>query len=180
MTLLELLVKELPKSGGWPGGYNFISTDGYNAVWAYSSNGGLRGMSMHLHCYKHAIVTRDQYEAASAASQQPVWDGEGLPPVGVECEITAHNNRWGLLGGSIYKGSVIAYSGEEFWFKAVDGTSTITRTDKVDFRPIRTEANRKREEAIKALTEWISEGYSPTQIYDLAIVKGEIPGVKLA
>lgn len=102
------------------------------------------------------FVTKQQWQSTLAASQQITWNGEGLPPVGTECEITAHNSRWGLLGGSSYLGSVIAYSGEDFWFKHNDGTSTVTRTDKVDFRPNRTEAERKREDRIASLDNFIS------------------------
>lgn len=111
---------------------------------------------------------------------EPIWNGEGLPPVGVECVLTPHNTRWGFSGSSPYRGVVVAYSGEDFWFKDSSNVNTVSRTDKVDFRPIRTEAERKREEAIDAL---IKADPSATTcminaIYN-AISAGKIPGVEL-
>ncbi len=71
MTLLELLVKELPNRGGWPEGYQEIATDGFKHVWAYALNGRIAGRPMHLHCNEHGCVTRKQYEAAIAAGKIP-------------------------------------------------------------------------------------------------------------
>lgn len=71
MTLLELLVKELPKRGGWPEGYNTIATDGLKSVWAYTSNGRIAGLHMHFHCNEHGCVTREQYEDVIANNAQP-------------------------------------------------------------------------------------------------------------
>lgn len=39
--------------------------------------------------------------------------------------------------------------------------------------------DKKRSEAIRALDSWMRDGYSAAQIYDLAISKGEIPGVRI-
>lgn len=116
------------------------------------------------------------------------WDGTGLPPVGTLCQITAHNNRWGFLGGASYKGVVVAYSGDDFWFKDANGTHTVSRTDKVDFHPIRTEAERKREESTEAMNiAWRARAGEEhdgklKSIYEIiydAIAAGKIPGIRL-
>ncbi|HBL4899308.1 TPA: hypothetical protein LR157_003364 [Escherichia coli] len=39
--------------------------------------------------------------------------------------------------------------------------------------------DKKRSEAVRALDSWMRDGYSAAQIYDLAISKGEIPGVRI-
>ncbi|EFI0579890.1 hypothetical protein ACF1PH_004874 [Escherichia coli] len=39
--------------------------------------------------------------------------------------------------------------------------------------------DKKRSEAVRALDSWMRDGYSAEQIYDLAISKGEIPGVRI-
>ncbi|ELY9022401.1 TPA: hypothetical protein ACQZFH_001462, partial [Escherichia coli] len=39
--------------------------------------------------------------------------------------------------------------------------------------------DKKRSEAIRALDSWMRDGYSAAQIYDFAISKGEIPGVRI-
>lgn len=39
--------------------------------------------------------------------------------------------------------------------------------------------DKKRSEAIRALDSLMRDGYSAAQIYDLAISKGEIPGVRI-
>lgn len=191
MTLLELLVQELPELGGWP-------KDADEAYW----HAGHRLLNFYFdggHLSNHApiewrekisligaefepdesdntgqTVTREQYETALAASKQPTWGGDGLPPVGTECEwLASGDHEWMRV-------KVLAYHEDEVWLQPLNGAQSFTFGNPYRFRPIQTEAERKREEAIKALTEWISEGYSPTQIYDLAIAKGEIPGVKLA
>ncbi|MDQ9205568.1 hypothetical protein QBS70_13980 [Cronobacter sakazakii] len=114
MKLIDLLVQELPKRGGWPDGavecerylheaqIDFYDKDGN---WG-ADCGKVYGHDFAAACVKPREkgngarierVTREQYEAALAAAQQPVWDGEGLPPVGAEVEVRyrhATNAEW--------------------------------------------------------------------------------------
>lgn len=109
----------------------------------------------------------------------PVWNGEGLPPVGVECEIQFIKDtppqEWFSfkLIGMHDEIVIVTLDGENTW-RHISKFSP----DKVTFRPIRTEAERKREEAVKAvmLTGWRQS--AAEEIYDL-VAAGKVPGMKL-
>lgn len=208
MTLLELLVKELHKRGGWPECAVAVTQDNDGAVCAWvfhdpSHNGygwlhrsgrglcrywrGIDGLPLADDSSK-SIVTRDQYEAALAASQKPVWSGEGLPPVGCECEWRDTNIGWLPV--------TIKYISEQIVVMAsptnLSGVQELTEIakdiicDKPQFRPLRTEADKKRDAAVEAIDYWMPEFiedtpnqfYHAKKLYD-AIAAGKIPGVKL-
>lgn len=172
MKLIDLLVQELPERGGWPFGLGRITCNEDNGK--IFAHGRLLFITDEKITSIGDVISKEDYEAALAASTQPTWGGEGLPPVGTECEwLASGDHDWMRV-------KVLAYHEDEVWLQPLNGAQSFTVGNPDDFRPIRTEAERKREEAIKELTEWISEGYSPTQIYDLVIAKGEITGVKLA
>lgn len=107
----------------------------------------------------------------------PVWNGEDLPPVGCFCEITDPNGM--LVYGQGESGEVIAH---------VENTAVIRMSYGLGcfeagfLRPLRTEVERKREEAVRVIYEILEAGTSTKQdaadIYN-AIESGEIPGVKL-
>ncbi|MFU9138487.1 hypothetical protein [Erwinia tasmaniensis] len=203
MTLLELLVKELPKRGGWPESKCDVSAVqdkdnevkfhytgkllkfGKNKAGVWGSNSpdswleiNIPGCSFHADKmaddFSTAIVTREQYEAALAASQQPVWSGEGFPPVGVECESA----QPGQINWAKFK-VVAVESGSVFGFWD-NGISSALDGDKWLFRPIRSEAERKREEVAIAHMKQLNIGdcEDPQIIYD-AIAAGKIPGIRL-
>lgn len=101
----------------------------------------------------------------------PVWSGEGLPPVGCECEVSVDGGRsWCTYRAINEKNGArlieIGNFTEEF------------QNNNWVFRPIRSEAERKREEAVKTimLTGWCQS--AAEEIYDL-IAAGKVPGVKL-
>lgn len=198
MKLIDLLVRELPKRGGWPNSVNSISQDDdgslclWNKLGAYNYQGYWKhpegnGLDMYW-CGENSmqesrdrgdsLITREQYEAALAASQQAAWFGEGLPPVGIkcltigeagdnawyECDILAHTMLLRKKVAVFQYGDHVSCSSEE-WFK-----------------PISTEAGRKREDTKNAIAELCrasaSNGHSADLIYD-AIASGKIPGIKL-
>lgn len=66
-TLLQILVEELPKRGGWPEGTTRISQ---GAVTGCIYADGHRGLFRHNVYGGDDCVTRDQYEAALAASKE--------------------------------------------------------------------------------------------------------------
>ena len=184
MTLLELLVKELPCRGGWPDGVYQIETHKSGSIF-FNEKYAPEYFSLPMASdawnttlpFKYTnAVTREQYEAAIAA-QQSVWNGEGLPPVGVECEI--------MRGISEWRPVVINFISENLTvFKTPDDVEKCYHTRNLRFRPIRTEADRKREDTLKLIRQSVTN-YNKTdvvhaieELYD-AIEAGKIPGVKL-
>jgi hypothetical protein len=105
------------------------------------------------------------------------WDGEGLPPVGVECDAHKHSressNTWVRVKimyvsefTVVMRELEVGANGEE-----------IHHPRALEFRPIRTEAERKRDDAIKVLNFWTGT-VKCSEIYD-AIAAGKIPGIRL-
>jgi hypothetical protein len=84
--------------------------------------------------------------AAIAATSKPEWDGEGLPPVGCECEgkqpAQLNWNRFKVV--AIENGHVFG-----FWN---DNVSTGLDSRQWEFRPIRSEEDKKRAECVIALS----------------------------
>lgn len=111
----------------------------------------------------------------------PVWSGEGLPPVGCECEYKWQNDRW-RIGRVCYisKHTVLMleiFDGEES--ESAYGACDVT------FRPIRSEADRKRDDicdkiygAMTNAKRKDNRSDMAEEIYD-AIAAGKIHGVKL-
>lgn len=188
MTLLELLVKELPKRGGWPEDVWHVTQDSDGLVNGYGESEPYlntkywdsTGFIRYLFCdqrqplpvdWGSSVINREQYEAAIAA-QQPVWNGEGLPPVGSKVESFI-NGDWRLV-----KVVYVGETGGEYEALVFD-VKTTKPAWADQFRPIRTEADRKRGEAIDAL---ISLGVFTRPVAEktvYAIAAGKIPGVEL-
>lgn len=193
MKLIEILVKHLNR---WPDGVGEIEMhedgeiffDGNLAPKNFSipqcTDGWRRGFSS---SFSNA-VTREQYEAALAASKEmlvnkPVtWDGQGLPPVGVKCEhcpggTTQH--EWEVVTVvAVYENLVSGFT--DFWLVRENGSSYLVGNP-YQFRALRTESERKRDEAIEEITNVMGVFAVKDvgrEIYD-AIAAGKIPGVKL-
>lgn len=199
MKLIDLLVQELPKRGGWPQNALSITqdNDGSLCVWD-TNNPHYEGFSWKHHTgnslmhywygeewatplssdHKESIVTYWQYKAALSALQKPAWNGEGLPPVGCECEVSVDGGRsWCTYRATNEKNGVrlieIGNLTEEF------------QNNNWIFRPLRTDAERKHEavlESICAVLTMVAQDYKREDeaklIYE-AIAAGKIPGVKL-
>ena len=277
MKLIDILVEELPKRGGWPEGVVAITQDSDKAInnyktadgletnehgtWRYSSAWeGYSLLASDSTClasdYDTAIITREQYEAALAAKSEgwiewgggecpvekgvrvdvkyrdgdiyqnkpargdrnirwshigsrndiiayrlhqpqevaqdeaddendlnecvgqdaaPVWNGEGLPPVGCECEYSWAGEPWasGVIR-YISKHTIII----ETQADSTGDTECAYHPTDIKLRPFRTEADRKRDEAVKTimLTGWCQA--AAEEIYDL-VAAGKVPGMKL-
>lgn len=176
MTLLELLVKELPKRGGWPKGIEKISQSPIDGeLYLFKPCEILTGRGIYFFevsdfCWTK--VYKRQYEAAIAA-QQTVWDGEGLPPVGCECEYETIKDNW--------RKCRVMYLGEKCNIVRTDEWGEVCCVLSVKFRPIVAEADRKRETSIAAMSEFFGHA---SGLYDLSglyeeIAAGKIPGVEL-
>ncbi|MDK1199353.1 hypothetical protein QMT25_20665 [Cronobacter dublinensis] len=148
MKLIDLLVQQLPKRGGWPDGVYVIEqgSEGYllEIESDYKSDFRLQMADDWL----PECVTRDQYEAALAAAQKPVWDGEGLPPVGCECEARyrdAANAEWFFFRCvGVDCGIAFGWAGKE---------AVTLGKGSFEFRPIRSEAEDKRAAGVTSLAK---------------------------
>lgn len=264
MKLIDLLVKELPRRGGWPEGAGEtiemhmdgdVFFDGDRAPDEFTlpqcSDGWAPGMGFFSN-----EVTREQYESALAASEGwiewgggecpvpesanvdiklecgseksnapacsfiwqhsedvyaiiayrlhkpdlnsranddrleqdlnecigqdvdvPEWNGDGVPPIGCECEMQDSKGAWIPV-------DIIAKN-DGFTFGWSYDYRIVFFGDKADeFRPLRTEAERAREDvetAIRTCLAGTGAGITPLAakgIYE-AIAAGKIPGVKL-
>lgn len=187
MKLIDLLVQELPKRGGWPEGALSITQDDDGSLCAWDTNDPHydwfswkhhTGNSLMHFWYgeewatplssdhKESIVTYWQYKAALAASQKPAWNGEGVPPVGAKVEFFI-NPKFG------YRNDWIPDAGTE-----MEVVAHKTTTDGNDvavcywdeggagrscclvpesLKPLRTEAKRKRDAAVEAIHWYMPE-----------------------
>lgn len=189
MKLIEMLIDAFDIIGRWPEKIDAISQE---------QNGIIRGyINVNGHLYRYpgymlqmchglaedydtAFVTREQYEAALAAAQ-PQWDGEGLPPVGCVCEFRVKGkSRWesGIVG-------IVRYTSPFTVVISGDKCERVHLPIDLEFRPIRSEADKKRDAAVVELSSVIDyrNGCSSKPLagwlYD-AIAAGKIPGVKLS
>lgn len=118
----------------------------------------------------------------------PVWNGEGLPPAGCECEYLDSNNEWHPVTIKYASNQIVVICGMTNIFGEKQETEIAkdVQLDKPQFRPIRSEADRKRDAAVEAIDRYMPEFipdtpndyYNSKKIYD-AIAAGKIPGVKL-
>lgn len=177
MKLIDLLVQELPKRGGWPEAFttqleNFIKKEKLVLI-----------VNSQYSCFEDwdgNRVERDQYEAALASSQKVEWDGVGLPPVGCECEA-----RYREVDGAewFFFRCVAVDCGVAFGWSGRDA-ATLGKGS-YEFRPLRSEADKKRDAFIAAVLDDMRTIPCDLElrdevavIYD-AIASGKIPGVKL-
>ncbi|MDP1297943.1 hypothetical protein Q6301_20420 [Klebsiella quasipneumoniae] len=204
MTLLEILVRELPKHGGWPDGAVFVAQEEGGELWSFTSkpqkdcddewldesHGGYHtkvGKLCEASDHDISTITREQYEAALAEAG-PEWNGEGLPPVGCECEYLDSNNEWYPVTIKYASNQIVVICGMTNIFGEEQETEIAkdVQLDKPQFRPIRSEADMKRAELAKALH--IAAGAAPIDLggigplyLELAdkIIAGEIPHLKI-
>lgn len=208
MKLIDLLVKELPKRGGWPNGANYAVQDADGTVkfaktltylhylageWRSNENGhdwihrdkpfeGNFVTEWTADDNHSAVISMARYECEISKKETgkqsaDEWNGEGLPPVGCECEYISNGTSWGKVKVIGLDGEkiVIRPSGEIYY--------AITPSNKDVFIPFRTEEEKKRDIVVGAIKELFKHGDDPriddaTLIFN-AIAAGKIPGVKL-
>lgn len=177
MTLLEILVRDLPKRGGWPEGVCHLKQYGSGLVFSSTAPYISKNQFERSVSWPTEMVTREQYEAALAAVE-PEWNGDGLPPVGCECEIKRIAD-WMPV-------TIKFISAYHTVFTTFGGTEDCYQTCSLQFRPIRPEVDRKRDELAKALH--IAAGAASVEhcgigpLYlELAdkIIAGEVPHLKI-
>lgn len=186
MKLIDILVRELPKVGGWPEGVHNITQFRHGELCFNNFYDSCISANTGMQCEPHedgdssnwafgVRVTREQYEYALAASKNVEWDDE-LPIGGVECEARyryADDAEW------FHFRCVRVDCGVAFGWTGNDPVPLSKGS--YEFRPLRTEADKKREAACKQIyvaMEEVIQGDMAESIYD-AIAAGKIPGVKL-
>jgi hypothetical protein len=189
--MLDLLLKHLPNNGGWPDGADYIADNGHGHVFKYCTKGQISGGSVpclvRIDSTGLETVTREQYESAlSAKNNEPVWDGEGLPPVGVECEY--HANYIGSHAQYEECEIIAHFDGEgerlaAYVYTQFDGTRLVGQGTAKSFRPIRSPEDVAREKITLNMLQYMyssdeTDHAQVCKIYD-AIAAGKIPGIKL-
>lgn len=178
MKLVDLLVQEFPKRGGWPEGVDAVEQDSEGQLFEMESDYCSDFKLKKCDDWIADMVTKQQYQSALAASQKVEWDGESVPPVGAKCEIIINEGDLGLCE-ILFVGASLLVWRQESTYQEGSGYHR-----HMNFRPLRTEAERKRDDAKKAISELRDiDGYKLAAcmidpIYD-AIAAGKIPGVKL-
>lgn len=108
---------------------------------------------------------------------EPVWDGEGLPPVGTKCEVqTSSNSPW-FECEIVYSGE----SGAAFISTKSNSIGCVDDSCTDFFRPIRSPEDVPSDKAIKAMREALGHAAGMIEVRNIyrAIAAGKIPGVKL-
>ncbi|EKS1846905.1 hypothetical protein QBD22_003864 [Cronobacter muytjensii] len=191
MKLIDLLVQELPKRGGWPDGVNVIEQSFHGNL--FNGSKPYRPFFFDderfeiVDEWREARVTREQYEAALAAAQMPVWNGEGLPPVG--CRIEAFSGGEWVEAIVTYNEPPECHGDAAAWKEVLAFDCKTTRPFWTDeFRPIRSEADKNRDDAIAKITVaicgeiadtgWATAEKYAARAYD-AIAAGKIPHIRI-
>ncbi|WP_312740510.1 hypothetical protein [Cedecea neteri] len=194
MKLIDLLVQELPKHGGWPCGSAWIeqASDGRlfdkigEMAWPSYLINDLRFLV--ADDWVNCRVSRAQYESALSASDvgragssvdlTTEWNGEGLPPVGCECEMAWSEAR--------FEPCKILYIGEESVMVKLERGEDCYTISTVKFRPTRSEADRKRDEAassIQIIFDNCNEEDDELANFGKRLVQeiaaGKIPGIRI-
>lgn len=174
-TAVDVKFKNGNVQSGYPAGeYS------WEHEWAYSNI-----IAYRLHQPQEAEQAKADDEAdlneCIGHSVAPVWNGEGLPPVGYECEVSVDGGRsWCTYRAINEKNGA--------WLIEIGNLTEEFQNNNWIFRPILSEAERKRDDAVQALCDAgggngkVDEkaGYGSCwfDVYD-AIAAGKIPGVKL-
>ena len=190
MTLIEFLISENKKGWEWPDSIvKATSTKGGRGVNFYFDYACPPSLSNTLIAptpfSSSELVTRDKYEAALAASK-PEWDGAGLPTVGCECEY--ETNGYGIKKVRVecitMDGIAFTWLGEDPRFRGLDCINT---SQAHRFRPIRSEADKKKEAVEKAIADALLKDGDfdheealrlSTFVYG-AISRNEIPHIRI-
>lgn len=202
MKLIDLLVQELPKHGGWPQGSQFIAADMDGRIdsyenepeiddskesWRDSMGYGYKQAdiipSTKVSDWDTAIISREEYEASLVE-----WDGEGLPPIGAEVEVMSPTYGWKKATVTAVTDTwIIAQYEDGVEFAGAHRTFSNTLgwvTNCSHFRKVKSQAEQLREATIASLQDSLNgSGYvlpdGSAKIVVDAIAQGKVSGLKL-
>lgn len=170
MKLIDLLKQELPKRGGWPEGAAQAwqsSVDG--EIYFDKSSGTRVNVNPTWKAEKctdcgssGSIITREQYEAATE------WNGEGLPPIGTECEWRDRVGQWRKTVVKYVSDSYIIVESTDIDTLGVELAIDLSERPNQQFRPLRTERDKAIEEMLDRLNAGtqLSLADAIEQLYD--------------
>lgn len=126
------------------------------------------------------------YRLHKSEHQKPQWDGDGLPPVGCECEYETKFDGWQPVRIELIKSEGIAFT----WLsnsQAYNGLDCVGVQKSGSFRPIRSDADKKRDEAAKGLIEYLDKETDIDNVFSIkdvigfydAIAAGKIPHIRI-
>lgn len=137
------------------GGFTYKSCHAGDYSWRHAGGGG-DIISYRLHKLQEVTEADDEADLNECIGQDatPVWNGEGLPPVGCECQYRKHKkseqSEW-FTGVVKYASEFtvviqpVCYPGE-----------TVGHPANFEFRPIRSEEDEKRDDRASAIDGFIS------------------------
>lgn len=157
-----------------------------NTRWSHTgSRGDIIAYRLHKPQEAEQAKADDEADLNECIGQDaaPVWNGEGLPPVGMEIEYSFAKVNYRT---DFSRGKVLAYGMQNVFMEHwASKNEFIQPLDKIEFRPIRSEADKKREDALDAIYGAIASAErahnrsdEADKVYE-AIAAGKIPGVKL-
>lgn len=160
MKLVDILTRELP---AWPEGVKFITQQGGGYLFD-EANYPLDILASTADDNLTGVVERAQWQAAvdalkAAESVVPVWDGDGLPPVGTVCEHSEDDNKSDSPDGAWKRVKIVGhhqFNDDEYlcvvW---VSGLEVSYSSEGSHFRPIRMPEQIAADERHKALIEML-------------------------
>lgn len=171
MKLVDILARELAE---WPEGCKFVgqASDGTlhtNNLTDWSERASPRWTEEKYTMaedWSDAWVSRSEWQAAVDALNAPaVWDGEGLPPVGVDCEYRVGGATWFECNiryvTTPYHGCPVEVVMFPAHLKSEQTAVVGDGEGEVSFRPIRTADQVAAEEREKAIREICIDAGSP-------------------
>ena len=115
--------------------------------------------------YQYPGYVEKNYVARPVETATAPWNGTGRPPVGTECEVVIGEQkpRTVCFVGIKSSGSVV--------IETVDGELKSYHRSQVIFRPIRTQAQREREDLLKSIIEDYRTSFnSPVSTVELNLI----------
>lgn len=143
------------------------------------------GINDYINDHAHVDTASQQFESFAGNEKLQDWDGKSPPPVGVECEWQDKNTQTWMGVSIVYSSEWVTVIRELKGEDAVEiAIENYGDEDRRVFRPIRTEAERKREDSIAAMRNFATN-YNNSEVihaiekmYD-SIAAGKIPHIKL-
>lgn len=175
-------------------GFTYKSCHPGDYSWRHAGGGG-DIIAYRLHKLQEVTEADDEADLNECIGQDvaPAWNGEGLPPVGCECEYSLNA---GVTWWKCKIDYIVGTQGVVMLCDTFEGVQYVQFSSygsALKFRPIRSEADKKREEAIMSLAksggaasfkygEKFNDGSligaAWYELYD-AIAAGKVRGVKL-